>query len=144
MFLFNRKQTRYNKDGYLWKKRKDGSSPRVDHMKLKINGSECINGCYVHSAIIPTFHRRSYWLLHNPDLVLVHYLNVSISSNNNTNNLITQFNTNTFFTPLTNTIQPFIIDQNNNIFINKCSNKNNKMWSKNELKSQITPMCWFL
>lgn len=37
---------------------------------------ECIYGCYVHSAILPTFHRRCYWLLQNPDVVLVHYLNV--------------------------------------------------------------------
>ena len=32
-------------------------------MKLKVSGVECIYGCYVHSAILPTFHRRSYWLL---------------------------------------------------------------------------------
>lgn len=37
---------------------------------------KCIYGCYVHSAILPTFHRRCYWLLQNPDIVLVHYLNV--------------------------------------------------------------------
>ncbi|CAL8367332.1 unnamed protein product [Lota lota] len=36
----------------------------------------CLYGCYVHSSIIPTFHRRCYWLLQNPDIVLVHYLNV--------------------------------------------------------------------
>ena len=24
---------------------------------------QCIYGCYVHSAILPTFHRRCYWLL---------------------------------------------------------------------------------
>ncbi|KAI2649645.1 Calmodulin-binding transcription activator 1 [Labeo rohita] len=23
----------------------------------------CLYGCYVHSSIIPTFHRRCYWLL---------------------------------------------------------------------------------
>lgn len=45
-------------------------------MKLKVQGEEFIYGCYVHSAILPTFHRRSYWLLSNPDVVLVHYLNV--------------------------------------------------------------------
>ncbi|KAJ3585487.1 hypothetical protein NHX12_014206, partial [Muraenolepis orangiensis] len=36
----------------------------------------CLYGCYVHSSIVPTFHRRCYWLLQNPDMVLVHYLNV--------------------------------------------------------------------
>ncbi|KAL7843297.1 hypothetical protein AOLI_G00248090 [Acnodon oligacanthus] len=39
-------------------------------------GLQCLYGCYVHSSIIPTFHRRCYWLLQNPDIVLVHYLNV--------------------------------------------------------------------
>ncbi|KAG7233217.1 hypothetical protein INR49_007377 [Caranx melampygus] len=58
-------------DGYCWKKRKDGKTTREDHMKLK-----CLYGCYVHSSIVPTFHRRCYWLLQNPDIVLVHYLNV--------------------------------------------------------------------
>ncbi|EEC07599.1 calmodulin-binding transcription activator, putative, partial [Ixodes scapularis] len=42
----------------------------------------CIYGCYVHSAILPTFHRRCYWLLQNPDIVLVHYLNVPYSDDN--------------------------------------------------------------
>ncbi|XP_059048651.1 calmodulin-binding transcription activator 2-like, partial [Achroia grisella] len=42
----------------------------------------CIYGCYVHSAILPTFHRRCYWLLQNPDIVLVHYLNVPYPDDN--------------------------------------------------------------
>ncbi|KMQ88719.1 calmodulin-binding transcription activator 1-like protein [Lasius niger] len=45
-------------------------------LKKLVQGVECIYGCYVHSAILPTFHRRCYWLLQNPDVVLVHYLNV--------------------------------------------------------------------
>lgn len=24
---------------------------------------QCLYGCYVHSSIVPTFHRRCYWLL---------------------------------------------------------------------------------
>lgn len=75
MLLFNRNSVRYRKDGYCWKKRKDGRTIREDHMKLKVQGLECIYGSYVHSAILPTFHRRCYWLLQNPDVVLVHYLN---------------------------------------------------------------------
>ncbi|KAJ8384255.1 hypothetical protein AAFF_G00207160 [Aldrovandia affinis] len=36
--------------------------------QLEERGSEagierCLYGCYVHSSIIPTFHRRCYWLL---------------------------------------------------------------------------------
>ncbi|XP_055021903.1 calmodulin-binding transcription activator 1 [Boleophthalmus pectinirostris] len=99
MILYNRKKVKYRKDGYCWKKRKDGKTTREDHMKLKVQGvetadpesfqstgdgqlnkavlaggaestvtvdsnaSKCLYGCYVHSSIIPTFHRRCYWLL---------------------------------------------------------------------------------
>ncbi|KAK3604481.1 hypothetical protein CHS0354_019074 [Potamilus streckersoni] len=81
MLLFNRNQVRYRKDGYCWKRRKDGKTIREDHMKLKVQGVECIYGSYVHSAILNTFHRRCYWLLQNPDIVLVHYLNVPYPNN---------------------------------------------------------------
>lgn len=87
---------KYRKDGYCWKKRRDGKTTREDHMKLKVKGMEvrtpsaagqvgggwrgavarhlqpphsssislqCLYGCYVHSSIVPTFHRRCYWLL---------------------------------------------------------------------------------
>lgn len=77
MLLYSRRKVRYRKDGYCWKKRRDGKTIREDHMKLKVRGIECIYGCYVHSAILPSFHRRCYWLLQNPDIVLVHYLNVT-------------------------------------------------------------------
>ncbi|XP_022247268.1 LOW QUALITY PROTEIN: calmodulin-binding transcription activator 2-like [Limulus polyphemus] len=82
MLLYSRKRVRYRRDGYCWKKRRDGKTTREDHMKLKVQGAECIYGCYVHSAILPTFHRRCYWLLQNPDIVLVHYLNVPYSDDN--------------------------------------------------------------
>lgn len=75
VLLYSREKVRYRQDGYCWKKRKNGRTTREDHMKLKVQGIECIYGCYVHSAILPTFHRRCYWLLENPDIVLVHYLN---------------------------------------------------------------------
>ncbi|XP_068919293.1 calmodulin-binding transcription activator 2 isoform X5 [Petaurus breviceps papuanus] len=52
IILYNRKKVKYRKDGYCWKKRKDGKTTREDHMKLKVQGME------------------------NPDIVLVHYLNV--------------------------------------------------------------------
>lgn len=72
--------------------------------KAALGSPQCLYGCYVHSSIVPTFHRRCYWLLQvtgghrdpldtprgdpqplprtpvcppqNPDIVLVHYLNV--------------------------------------------------------------------
>ncbi|XP_025083042.1 calmodulin-binding transcription activator 1-like isoform X3 [Pomacea canaliculata] len=76
LLMYNRKKVMFRRDGYCWKKRRDGKTNREDHMKLKVKGVECIYGSYVHSAILPTFHRRCYWLLQNPHVVLVHYLNV--------------------------------------------------------------------
>ena len=40
IILYNRKKVKYRKDGYLWKKRKDGKTTREDHMKLKVQGME--------------------------------------------------------------------------------------------------------
>lgn len=40
MLLYSRNKVRYRKDGYSWKKRKDGKTIREDHMKLKVQGVE--------------------------------------------------------------------------------------------------------
>ncbi|XP_026550281.1 calmodulin-binding transcription activator 2-like, partial [Notechis scutatus] len=40
LILYNRKKVKYRKDGYCWKKRKDGKTTREDHMKLKVKGVE--------------------------------------------------------------------------------------------------------
>eukprot|EP00064_Thunnus_orientalis_P011209 superscaffoldBa00001596_g11239 len=45
MILYNRKKVKYRKDGYCWKKRKDGKTTREDHMKLKVQGVE-VSGLY--------------------------------------------------------------------------------------------------
>lgn len=77
VFLFDRRRCKnFKKDGFSWKRRKTGgaNSVREDRMYLKINGVDKIYGCYSHSSIVSTFHRRCYWLLDKPDLVLVHYL----------------------------------------------------------------------
>ncbi|XP_054165100.1 calmodulin-binding transcription activator 2-like [Oppia nitens] len=111
MMLYSRKRVRYRRDGYCWKKRKDGKTTREDHMKLKVQGTECIYGCYVHSAVLPTFHRRCYWLLQNPDIVLVHYLNVPYNDDNKT-------------------ISPAL-----NYFTD-----NKKEWTKDELICELKPM----
>ncbi|ROI16344.1 Calmodulin-binding transcription activator 1 [Anabarilius grahami] len=42
MILYNRKKVKYRKDGYCWKKRKDGKTTREDHMKLKVQGVEVL------------------------------------------------------------------------------------------------------
>lgn len=115
MLLYSRKKVRYRRDGYCWKKRKDGKTTREDHMKLKVQGTECIYGCYVHSAILPTFHRRCYWLLQNPDIVLVHYLNVPYPDDN----------------------KMAVITPNLALWGDK------KEWTKEELVSQLKPMCKF-
>lgn len=44
LLLFNRNSVRYRKDGYCWKKRKDGKTIREDHMKLKVQGLEVCTG----------------------------------------------------------------------------------------------------
>ena len=40
LMLYSRKKVRYRRDGYCWKKRKDGKTTREDHMKLKVQGIE--------------------------------------------------------------------------------------------------------
>ncbi len=64
VFVFDRREVKnYKKDAYCWKRRKTGSakSVREDRMCLKINGIEVIYGCYSHSCLMYTFHRRIYW-----------------------------------------------------------------------------------
>lgn len=46
IFLYNRKKVQYRKDGYCWKKRKDGKTTREDHMKLKVQGTEVYTIAY--------------------------------------------------------------------------------------------------
>ncbi|UMM16110.1 hypothetical protein L5515_013266 [Caenorhabditis briggsae] len=65
----------FKSDGYIWRKRNNGRNSREDHLKLKVRGhDQAIEAKYVHSAIVPTFHRRVYFLPDSP-YVLVHYLN---------------------------------------------------------------------
>ncbi|XP_048728854.1 calmodulin-binding transcription activator 1-like isoform X3 [Ostrea edulis] len=111
MLLYSRNRVRYRKDGYCWKKRKDGKNIREDHMKLKVQGLECIYGSYVHSDILPTFHRRCYWLLQNPDIVLVHYLNIPYQDNTKVKIPV---------------VPPYTLEK--------------KEWTKEELIDQLRPM----
>lgn len=62
MILYNRKKVKYRKDGYCWKKRKDGKTTREDHMKLKVQGVEVRPGVCTTahaSAIRAAFKERS-------------------------------------------------------------------------------------
>uniref|UniRef100_A0A7N4PS65 Calmodulin binding transcription activator 2 n=1 Tax=Sarcophilus harrisii TaxID=9305 RepID=A0A7N4PS65_SARHA len=54
IILYNRKKVKYRKDGYCWKKRKDGKTTREDHMKLKVQGMEVPQGPYPTNAAIPS------------------------------------------------------------------------------------------
>lgn len=54
MILYNRKKVKYRKDGYCWKKRKDGKTTREDHMKLKVQGVE-VRGC---SLLVTQYNRK--------------------------------------------------------------------------------------
>lgn len=56
MILYNRKKVKYRKDGYCWKKRKDGKTTREDHMKLKVQGVE-VKG--KRGAPVPARHSRA-------------------------------------------------------------------------------------
>ena len=47
-------KVKYRKDGYLWKKRKDGKTTREDHMKLKVQGME-VSKASSTPALAPTF-----------------------------------------------------------------------------------------
>ncbi|CAH8517342.1 unnamed protein product [Schistosoma rodhaini] len=70
-------------DGYLWKKKPNRRTTKEVHMVLKVQGIECIIANYAHSALISTFHRRTYSLRFNPSVVLFHYLNVPLLTNEN-------------------------------------------------------------
>lgn len=60
MLLYSRKKVRYRRDGYCWKKRKDGKTTREDHMKLKVQGTEVrILFYFIFKAIIVTENGRS-------------------------------------------------------------------------------------
>jgi hypothetical protein len=53
MLLYSRKKVRYRRDGYCWKKRKDGKTTREDHMKLKVQGTEVSFPCRLPQFLLP-------------------------------------------------------------------------------------------
>lgn len=59
-------------------------------MKLKVKKMDVIHANYAHSAIVPTFHRRAYSLISNPDIVLVHYLKSEENDDNGVASLATR------------------------------------------------------
>ncbi|CAL9154490.1 calmodulin-binding transcription activator CBT-like [Musa acuminata AAA Group] len=80
VLLFDRKMLRnFRKDGYNWKKKKDGKTVQEAHEKLKIGNEERIHVYYARSEDDPNFYRRCYWLLDRDleRIVLVHYRQTS-------------------------------------------------------------------
>lgn len=69
MILYNRKKVKYRKDGYCWKKRKDGKTTREDHMKLKVQGVE-VRGCN---------GKTSRWCCLAPSMVSLPILSITYS-----------------------------------------------------------------
>ena len=59
MLLYSRKKVRYRRDGYCWKKRKDGKTTREDHMKLKVQGTEVSILSLLKNIFLRIFHDRS-------------------------------------------------------------------------------------
>jgi hypothetical protein len=47
---------------------------REDHARLKVEKEAVIYSCYAHLEADPHFHRRCYWLIKSPRVILVHYL----------------------------------------------------------------------
>uniref|UniRef100_A0A7N2R6B9 CG-1 domain-containing protein n=1 Tax=Quercus lobata TaxID=97700 RepID=A0A7N2R6B9_QUELO len=79
LFLFDRKVIRYfRKDGYRWRKKKDGKTVKEAHEKLKANSVDVLHCYYAHGEENENFQRRSYWMLDAclEHIVLVHYREV--------------------------------------------------------------------
>jgi hypothetical protein len=149
IFLFDRRVVKnFKKDSFMWKRRKTGgtNSVREDRMYLKVNGVDCIYGCYSHSSIMSTFHRRCYWLVDKPDIVLVHYLqtpnnetgecsiNLNFGSNLNNSDINTDnslpLNRDELCNELKAMIWPYylidsFLSDNKNIFLNESNTSSN-------------------
>ncbi|XP_048502403.1 calmodulin-binding transcription activator 4 isoform X2 [Beta vulgaris subsp. vulgaris] len=80
VFLFNKRVLRFfRKDGYSWRKKKDGRTVGEAHERLKVGNAEALNCYYAHGEENPTFQRRSYWMLDREyeHIVLVHYREIT-------------------------------------------------------------------
>ncbi|GAB2280648.1 hypothetical protein Dimus_015275 [Dionaea muscipula] len=80
LFLFNRRVLRFfRKDGYSWRKKKDGKTAGEAHERLKVGNIEALNCYYAHGEHNPSFQRRSYWMLDSAydHIVLVHYREIT-------------------------------------------------------------------
>ena len=72
MLLYNRNRVRYRRDGYCWKKRKDGKTIREDHMKLKVQGMEVCGEC-IHMTTYSPRPQNVLFLDSRPSIRLISY-----------------------------------------------------------------------
>lgn len=85
--FYDRSKTKqYRNDGFDWKTRHSASNTvREDRIKLKIVGQQrLVSACYTHSVSNPHLHRRYYWLVQNPQIIMMHYLETDMSSHKKT------------------------------------------------------------
>ncbi|WOL18523.1 calmodulin-binding transcription activator 2 isoform X2 [Canna indica] len=90
LFLFNRKVLRYfRKDGYTWRKKKDGKIVKEAHERLKVGSVDKLHCYYAHGEENENLQRRSYWILEKDlmDIVLVHYREVKDKSRSRSRNM---------------------------------------------------------
>ncbi|KAM5577230.1 calmodulin-binding transcription activator 3 [Rosa sericea] len=80
LYLYDRNVLRsFRKDGYRWKKTKDGKAVKEAHERLKAGGVEALHCYYAHGEENENFQRRCYWMIEDPSshIVLVHYRETS-------------------------------------------------------------------
>ena len=70
--LYSRKKVRYRRDGYCWKKRKDGKTTREDHMKLKVQGIE-VSKYFIKSSLIKVSIIINYLNLNRRKTMIIYY-----------------------------------------------------------------------
>ena len=74
LYLYDKRQCRrWRYDHHDWQ------TPER-HVKLKLDGRQCINAIYSRSRQEAGLTRRGYWLLDRSNVVLVHYLNVDAAA----------------------------------------------------------------
>ncbi len=78
IYLFDRSIVRYfRKEGYNWRKKKDGKTVREAHERVKTGSGDVLRCRYAHGENDSGLQRRYYWI-HDPaleNIVLVHYRN---------------------------------------------------------------------
>ncbi|XP_047062357.1 calmodulin-binding transcription activator 4-like [Lolium rigidum] len=80
LFLYNRRVNRFfRRDGYAWRRKKDGRTVGEAHERLKVGNIDALSCYYAHGEQNPSFQRRCFWMLEPAydHIVLVQYLEVA-------------------------------------------------------------------